>query len=81
MLYAAFALKASQTYIVGLGAFAHIIAGSVEVLYLVSAGALSWQSYLGEFFAPTLLGNIIGGVSLVAALNYAQVAAEGTKNR
>lgn len=69
------------TYIVGLGAFAHIIAGSVEVLYLVSAGALSWQGYLGEFFAPTLLGNIIGGVSLVAALNYAQVAAEGTKNR
>ena len=68
------------TYIVGLGAFAHIIAGSVEVLYLVSAGSLSWQGYLGEFFAPTLLGNIIGGVSLVAALNYAQVAAEGTKN-
>lgn len=68
------------TYIVGLGGFAHIIAGSVEVLYLVSAGALSWQSFLGEFFAPTLLGNIIGGVSLVAALNYAQVAAEGAKN-
>jgi formate/nitrite transporter FocA (FNT family) len=68
------------TYIVGLGGFAHIIAGSVEVLYLVSAGMLSWQGFLGEFFAPTLLGNIIGGVSLVAALNYAQVAAEGAKN-
>ena len=64
------------TYIVGLGAFSHIIAGSVEVLYLVSTGALSWQGFLGEFFAPTLLGNIIGGTSLVAALNYAQVAAE-----
>jgi len=25
---------------------------------------------------PTLIGNIIGGVSLVAALNFAQVAAE-----
>lgn len=68
------------TYIVGLGGFAHIIAGSVEVLYIVSAGQLSWAGYLGGFLAPTLLGNIIGGVSLVAALNYAQVAAEGTRS-
>ncbi len=65
------------TYVVGLGGFAHIIAGSVDVLYLVSAGTLSWGRYLGSFMAPTLIGNIIGGVSLVAALNYAQVAAEG----
>jgi len=65
------------TYVVGLGGFAHIIAGSVDVLYLVSAGSLSWGSFLGGFMAPTLIGNIIGGASLVAALNYAQVAAEG----
>lgn len=68
------------TYIVGLGGFAHIIAGSVEVLYIASAGQLSWAGYLGGFLAPTLLGNIIGGASLVAALNYAQVAAEGTRS-
>lgn len=62
------------TYLISLGGFAHIIAGSVDVLYLVNTGAISWLTYLFSFMLPTLLGNIIGGVSLVAALNYAQVA-------
>ena len=64
------------TYIVALGSFAHIIAGSVDTLYLVCIGAIGWGEALGGFIAPTLLGNILGGVALVAALNYAQVASE-----
>src|SRR5205823_6397267 len=64
------------TYLVALGSFAHIIAGSVDVLYLVNIGAVSWLTYLVGFMLPTLIGNIIGGVSLVAALNFAQVASE-----
>lgn len=68
------------TYIVSLGGFAHIIAGSVDVLYLVNTGAVSWLSFLIGFMLPTLIGNIIGGVSLVAAINFAQVAAETTNN-
>ncbi len=64
------------TYIVALGGFAHIIAGSVDTLFLVSSGQISWADFLGGFFAPTLIGNIAGGVSLVAALNFAQVASE-----
>jgi formate/nitrite transporter FocA (FNT family) len=32
-------------------------------------------AYFVQFFAPTLLGNIIGGVSLVAFLGHAQVVA------
>ncbi len=63
------------TYLVGLGGFSHVIAGSVEVLYLVVTGALSPFHYLGVYLLPTLLGNTIGGVSLVAALNHAQVVA------
>ncbi len=63
------------TYIVGLAGLAHIIAGSVEVLYLVTTGDASWLDFLGRFMLPTLIGNIIGGVSLVAALNHAQVVA------
>lgn len=66
------------TYIVSLGGFAHIIAGSVDVLYLVNTGAVSWLTFLIGFMLPTLIGNIIGGVSLVAAINFAQVAAETT---
>jgi formate-nitrite transporter family protein len=64
------------TWLVGLGSFTHIIAGSVEVLFLVTTGALSWGQYLGGYMTPTLLGNILGGVSLVAALNHAQVVSE-----
>ena len=64
------------TYLVSLGGFAHIIAGSVDVLYLVNIGSVSWLTYLASFMLPTLIGNIIGGVSLVAALNFAQVNAE-----
>lgn len=68
------------TYLVALGNFAHIIAGSVDVLYLVNTGAVSWGGYLLGFMLPTLIGNIIGGVSLVAALNFGQVAAENGKS-
>ena len=64
------------TYLVSLGGFAHIIAGSIDVLYLVNLGAVSWGTYFISFMLPTLIGNIIGGVSLVAALNFAQVASE-----
>ncbi len=64
------------TYLVSLGNFAHIIAGSVDVLYLVNLGTVSWATYFLGFMLPTLIGNIIGGVSLVAALNFAQVASE-----
>ncbi|KAM3100760.1 formate/nitrite transporter family protein [Phormidesmis sp. 146-12] len=62
------------TSLVGLAEFPHSIAGSVEVLYLVMTGTATWAQYFGHFLMPTLLGNIIGGVSLVAALNHAQVA-------
>jgi formate/nitrite transporter FocA (FNT family) len=64
------------TYFVGLGSFSHIIAGSVEAIYLVATGDLSWLGYLGGFLLPVFIGNVIGGSSLVALLNYGQVATE-----
>lgn len=63
------------TYIIGLGGFNHVIAGSVKELFLVVRGAATWPEYFLRFFIPTLLGNIAGGVSLVAFLGHAQVAA------
>jgi formate/nitrite transporter FocA (FNT family) len=62
------------TYVISLGGFSHIIAGSVDGLYMVQMGAASWNEFFGHFFVPTLLGNILGGVALVAVLNYGQVA-------
>ena len=64
------------TYIVALGGFSHIIAGSVDVLYLVFSGEKSFLSYLIDFVVPVLIGNIIGGSALVAMLNHAQVRGE-----
>lgn len=71
-----------MTYIVGLASLTHIIAGSVEVLFLVMVGAKSWGAIVVGYMLPTLIGNIIGGVSLTAAINHAQAVAgmAGKKN-
>lgn len=63
------------TYLVALAKLAHIIAGSTEVLYAVVDGHLNWGDY-GSYMLPTLIGNTLGGVGLVAALNFAQVNSE-----
>lgn len=62
------------TYIVSLSKFAHIIAGSVDAAYVIYAGEASFADYVVSFFVPTLLGNVMGGVVLVAILNFGQVA-------
>lgn len=53
-------------YVVALAELPHIIAGSVETLYLMLSGPLSFWNWLSLFFVPTLIGNVIGGVALVA---------------
>jgi formate/nitrite transporter FocA (FNT family) len=70
-----------MTYLVGLGGLAHIIVGSVEVLYLVVTGAASVGTYLMGFMIPALLGNILGGLTLVTGLNHAQVTAGGGRSK
>src|SRR5689334_4440234 len=56
------------TYIVGLASLTHIIAGAVEVLFLVMVGVKSWGEIAWTYLLPTLIGNSIGGVSLTAAV-------------
>lgn len=65
------------TYVVGLSHFSHIIAGSVEVFTIAAMNEESWVRVFGHYVLPTLTGNIVGGVTLVAALNHAQVVAGG----
>ena len=69
------------TYVIGLAGFAHIIAGSVDKLLLVVSGNLSLGGFFAHFFAPALAGNIIGGVSLVAALNHGAAGREQLQSR
>jgi MFS family permease len=66
------------TYLVSLGELAHIIAGSVEVALAAFAGAVTWDEYVTGFLLPTLAGNVVGGVGLVALLAHAQVREEGS---
>lgn len=68
------------TYVVGLAGLSHIIAGSLEMLYNVMTGEVSWLTYAGRYMLPTLVGNILGGVTLVAMINHAQVVAGADKN-
>lgn len=64
------------TYLIALGDFTHIIAGSVEAFYLFAVGAANLNEVVFHFFLPTLCGNLIGGTALFAALSYAQVREE-----
>jgi formate/nitrite transporter FocA (FNT family) len=66
------------TYVVAISRLSHIIVGSVEASYGVMTGVANVQDYLRGFFAPTLLGNMIGGIPLVAIINHGSIAAEIT---
>lgn len=66
------------TWLVGAANLSHIIAGSVEAMYVVASGESSWTDYIAKFLVPVFLGNCVGGVGLVAMLNYGQVAPGGS---
>lgn len=64
------------TWVVAIAHFSHIIAGSVEAAFNVFVGHISLGEYFTRFMIPTLIGNTIGGVSLVGILNHAPVREE-----
>lgn len=67
------------TYLVGLAGLTHIVAGSVEIMFLVVHGSQTLLEAILRYMLPTLAGNIVGGVALVSALNHAQVIAGSKK--
>ena len=64
-----------RTYVVALGRFSHTVAGAIDAAFLVFSGNGGVADFLVGFFIPTLLGNAIGGIALVALLNHAPLAA------
>ena len=52
--------------------FRHSIAGSVEAFWRAMMGAATWGDMLGNFVVPALIGNALGGVVIVALLNFGQ---------
>jgi formate/nitrite transporter FocA (FNT family) len=65
-----------MTYLIALGHFAHVIAGSAEAAYAVIDRAVTLKAALNQFFIPALLGNVVGGTALFALLMYGQTHQE-----
>jgi formate/nitrite transporter FocA (FNT family) len=62
-------------FFVSLGSFDHCIASTITVFAAILEGDLGIGEALA-WFAPVLAGNIVGGVAIVAAINYGQVREE-----
>jgi formate/nitrite transporter FocA (FNT family) len=73
---AQFYVIALMSYLIALGGFPHIVAGSVEAFLLVLHGdaQASWMAV--GFLAPVLVGNTVGGTALFGLISYAQVMKE-----
>ena len=64
------------TWLIALGDFTHIIAGSVEMAILMVQGLLPLGQAIFGFFLPVLIGNILGGTAVFTLLAYAQIRHE-----
>ena len=64
------------TWLIAAGDFTHIIAGSVEMWFLLLRGELGLWPALTSFFLPVLLGNVVGGTAVFTLLAWGQVKAE-----
>ncbi len=63
------------TFLVGVGHFAHCIAGTAEIMSAVIGRAVPFSHYL-RWLALATAGNVCGGVTLVTLLNFGQVKLE-----
>jgi len=68
--------SAAMWPLIAVGGFTHVVAGSMEANLLVLSGDWAWWQMLWQFFAPVLIGNVIGGTALFALISYAQVMEE-----
>lgn len=65
-----------MTWLIAVGGFTHIVAGSFEAWLLMLSGDWPTVRMLWEFMVPVLIGNMIGGTALFAMIAYAQVMEE-----
>ncbi|WP_432817420.1 formate/nitrite transporter family protein [Sulfitobacter sp. JB4-11] len=71
-----FFLILTFTWLIAAGDFTHIIAGSVEMAFLLIQGLLPPGQAVFGFFLPVLAGNILGGTAIFALLAFGQVRQE-----
>ncbi|HBZ45386.1 MAG TPA: transporter (formate/nitrite transporter family protein) [Maritimibacter sp.] len=64
------------TWLIAAGDFTHIVAGSVEMAYLMVLGDLAIVDGVTRFFLPVLAGNVMGGTAIFSMLVYGQTKRE-----
>ena len=64
------------TWLIAAGDFTHVIAGSVEMWFMIFEGQLAALGAAFGFFLPVLLGNVVGGTAVFTMLAWGQVVAE-----
>ncbi|MGR3496896.1 formate/nitrite transporter family protein [Citreimonas sp.] len=72
----AFFIVLTFTWLIAVGDFTHIIAGSVEMGYLLMIGEIGIGVGVLGFFLPVLAGNVIGGTAIFTLLAWGQVRNE-----
>ena len=71
-----FAVIGLFAWLISVGGFSHVVAGSAETFMLMLHGELALPTVFGAYLLPSLVGNIIGGTGLFAVLAYAQIKSE-----
>jgi formate/nitrite transporter FocA (FNT family) len=64
------------TWLIAAGDFSHVVAGSVEMAFLILSQEAGFFPSLATFFVPALLGNIAGGTMVFTLMAWAQVMNE-----
>jgi len=64
------------TWLIAAGDFTHIVAGTVEMAFLMVQGMLPVGDAIFGFFLPVLAGNVLGGTAIFALLAFGQVRRE-----
>lgn len=71
-----FIIITAFTWLIAVGDFTHIIAGAVEMWFLIWLGDLELMRAMLEFFLPVLTGNVLGGTAIFTLLAWGQVKNE-----
>ena len=73
---AAFFVILTFTWLIAAGDFTHVIAGSVEMAFLMVRGELGVSDAIFGFFMPVLGGNVVGGTVIFTLMAWGQVKDE-----
>ena len=73
---ASFWVIVAFTWLIAAGDFTHIVAGSVEMWFLLLSGGLSVSNALLSFFIPVFAGNVVGGSAIFTLMAWGQVQDE-----